>query len=241
MSPTNLPRFAISMIAAAIGIVVARENARGFAGRAVLGNVGIVRNPTASSNAAFLANHHDATTRNRSRRRRMEFQTSLRSPPSLWNSFSTNARLDRVTNESQSVSDGSVSPPSLDPLVILDSTVGGSEAEEDEAAQSVVESVVEPVVEPSVKKSLETMTPSVPKILSYTLPAIGVWLCSPVLSMIDTASVGLLGGTAQQAALNPAVSVTDYGALVVVSFYDCATKDCHVFFWKKGMPCIMWD
>ena len=60
-------------------------------------------------------------------------------------------------------------------------------------------------------------TPSVGKILQYTLTAIGVWLCSPVLSMIDTAAVGLLSGTAQQAALNPAVSVTDYGALVVVS------------------------
>jgi hypothetical protein len=62
-------------------------------------------------------------------------------------------------------------------------------------------------------------TPSVRKILSYTLPAIGVWMCSPILSMIDTAAVGMLSGTAQQAALNPAVSVTDYGALVVVSFH----------------------
>ena len=60
-------------------------------------------------------------------------------------------------------------------------------------------------------------TPSISKILSYTFPAIGVWLCSPILSMIDTAAVGVLSGTAQQAALNPAVSVTDYGGLVVVS------------------------
>ena len=60
-------------------------------------------------------------------------------------------------------------------------------------------------------------TPSIRKILSYTLPAIGVWMCSPILSMIDTAAVGMLAGTAQQAALNPAVSVTDYGGLVVVS------------------------
>ncbi len=60
--------------------------------------------------------------------------------------------------------------------------------------------------------------PSIQKIIKFSLPAIGVWLCSPVLSMIDTASVGVLAGTAQQAALNPAVSVTDYGALLVVSF-----------------------
>ena len=70
----------------------------------------------------------------------------------------------------------------------------------------------------------EINAPSVAKILRYTIPAIGVWLCSPVLSMIDTASVGLLSGTAQQAALNPAVSVTDYGALVVAFMYTATTN-----------------
>jgi len=66
--------------------------------------------------------------------------------------------------------------------------------------------------------------PTIPKILRYTIPAIGIWLCSPVLSMIDTAAVGLLSGTAQQAALNPAVSVTDYGALVVAFMYTATTN-----------------
>jgi len=42
--------------------------------------------------------------------------------------------------------------------------------------------------------------------------------------MIDTAAVGLLSGTAQQAALNPAVSVTDYGALVVAFMYTATTN-----------------
>lgn len=69
----------------------------------------------------------------------------------------------------------------------------------------------------SDSKSKALDYPSIQKIIKFSLPAIGVWLCSPVLSMIDTASVGLLAGTAQQAALNPAVSVTDYGALLVVS------------------------
>mmetsp|Transcript_27691 Transcript_27691/g.52156 ORF Transcript_27691/g.52156 Transcript_27691/m.52156 type:complete len:720 (+) Transcript_27691:462-2621(+) len=66
--------------------------------------------------------------------------------------------------------------------------------------------------------------PSILKIIQFSLPAIGVWLCSPVLSMIDTASVGLLAGTAQQAALNPAVSVTDYGALLVAFMYTATTN-----------------
>ena len=42
--------------------------------------------------------------------------------------------------------------------------------------------------------------------------------------MIDTAAVGLLSGTSQQAALNPAVSVTDYGALVVAFMYTATTN-----------------
>jgi len=78
------------------------------------------------------------------------------------------------------------------------------------------------VVSPPIEREINT--PSVAKILKYTIPAIGVWLCSPVLSMIDTASVGLLSGTAQQAALNPAVSVTDYGALVVAFMYTATTN-----------------
>jgi Na+-driven multidrug efflux pump len=66
--------------------------------------------------------------------------------------------------------------------------------------------------------------PTIPRILRYTLPAIGIWLCSPVLSMIDTAAVGMLAGTAQQAALNPAISVSDYGALVVAFMYTATTN-----------------
>jgi len=66
--------------------------------------------------------------------------------------------------------------------------------------------------------------PSVRQILRFAIPAIGVWLCSPILSMIDTSAVGLLSGTAQQAALNPAVSVTDYGGLLVAFMYTATTN-----------------
>ena len=89
------------------------------------------------------------------------------------------------------------------------------------AAAATSQSVSSSSFSPNVR---EINTPSVAKILKYTIPAIGVWLCSPVLSMIDTASVGLLSGTAQQAALNPAVSVTDTGALVVAFMYTATTN-----------------
>ena len=66
--------------------------------------------------------------------------------------------------------------------------------------------------------------PSTSRIIKFAIPAMGVWLCSPILSMIDTSAVGLLAGTAQQAALNPAVSVTDYGGLLVAFMYTASTN-----------------
>jgi len=45
--------------------------------------------------------------------------------------------------------------------------------------------------------------------------------------MIDTAAVGLLSETAQHAALNPAVGVTDMGALVVAFMHTATTLLLH--------------
>lgn len=66
--------------------------------------------------------------------------------------------------------------------------------------------------------------PNLAKITKFAIPAIGIWLCSPLLSLIDTGSVGLLSGTIQQAALNPAVAITDYGALLVAFMYTATTN-----------------
>jgi len=66
--------------------------------------------------------------------------------------------------------------------------------------------------------------PKVSKILKFAIPAIGVWLCNPLLSLIDTSAVGLFSGTIQQAALSPAVAVTDYAALLIAFMYTGATN-----------------
>ena len=66
--------------------------------------------------------------------------------------------------------------------------------------------------------------PGVGKILKFAIPAIGVWLCSPMLSLIDTSAVGILSGTIQQAALSPAVAITDYSALMLAFLYTGATN-----------------
>jgi hypothetical protein len=82
--------------------------------------------------------------------------------------------------------------------------------EENKTAPDTVVPIAEAVEEELIE------APSVQKILRFAIPAIGVWLCSPLLSLIDMSAVGLLSGTSQQAALNPAVAVTEYAALLIV-------------------------
>ncbi|KAL7462394.1 hypothetical protein ACHAXS_002771 [Conticribra weissflogii] len=127
--------------------------------------------------------------------------------------FAANADQDAAKEEFASL-DEATSPDLLDPAAILDATIGPAILREEQRDGAVAD----------VRSPAAIESPGIPKILRFVIPAIGVWLCSPVLSMIDTASVGLLSGTAQQAALNPAVSVTDYGALVVAFMYTATTN-----------------
>jgi len=66
--------------------------------------------------------------------------------------------------------------------------------------------------------------PTVKTIISFAIPAIGIWLCGPLLSLIDTSAVGLLSGTSQQAALNPAITIAEDGALLVSFMYTATTN-----------------
>jgi len=77
-------------------------------------------------------------------------------------------------------------------------------------------------VEPIIEQPPDI--PSISKIIKFTIPAIGIWLCGPILSLIDTSSVGLLSGTIQQAALNPAVALTDYTLILVAFMYTASTN-----------------
>jgi Na+-driven multidrug efflux pump len=70
----------------------------------------------------------------------------------------------------------------------------------------------------------EFSIPSVRMILRFALPATGIYLCSPLLSLIDTSTVGLLAGTNQQAALNPAVSLTEYSSRLISFLYTGTTS-----------------
>jgi hypothetical protein len=77
----------------------------------------------------------------------------------------------------------------------------------------------------SLSESGNTSEETTPKIsstreiLTFCIPAIFVLLCMPLLSLQDTSAVGRVvgGGTAQQAALNPAIAVITYASKLLVS------------------------
>jgi len=72
--------------------------------------------------------------------------------------------------------------------------------------------------------STPSESPGILSISKFALPAIGVWLCGPLLSLIDTAVVGLFAGTNHQAALSPAVALTDYAALLLAFLFAATTN-----------------
>lgn len=116
---------------------------------------------------------------------------------------------------------GAVLAASEEAVAAVDPTLQANDS-----APHLVEEIVSAasslMVEPPVSQKITA--PSVGKILQFAIPAIGVWLCGPLLSLIDTSSVGLLSGTIQQAALNPAVAVTDYSALLIAFLYTATTN-----------------
>lgn len=97
-----------------------------------------------------------------------------------------------------------------------------SSVDEDQMKALQRESSIE--LKPIASASSDTRTSGMKEILKFAIPAIGVWLCGPLLSMIDTAAVGLLSGTANQAALSPAVAVTEYSTLLLAFLYTATTN-----------------
>jgi len=136
--------------------------------------------------------------------------------------------------------DTDASPPEVVPTIatISHPIIPSDQQEEQEPNQATLSTVEELLISPDSldtnlvessknsieKKAMSISTPSVGKILKFAIPAIGVWLCGPILSLIDTSAVGVLSGTTQQAALNPAVAVTDYAALLIAFLYTGTTN-----------------
>mmetsp|Transcript_29341 Transcript_29341/g.33690 ORF Transcript_29341/g.33690 Transcript_29341/m.33690 type:complete len:812 (-) Transcript_29341:408-2843(-) len=110
----------------------------------------------------------------------------------------------------------------IDPEAVVEAVIGTA-MDESSVASDILANPHEFFQEKEAEEDVIEVS-SIGKIVKFAIPACGVWLCSPLLSLIDTSSVGLLSGTIQQAALNPAVAVTDYGALLVAFMYTASTN-----------------
>lgn len=87
-----------------------------------------------------------------------------------------------------------------------------------------ITSVLAPLSSQAKNFTVEDLpVPSLREIIKFCLPAMGVFVLSPLLSMMDTSTVGIFAGTLEQAALNPATAVTDYSARALSFLYTGAT------------------
>lgn len=107
---------------------------------------------------------------------------------------------------------------SINPEAVAAPLLDLTETELDAACSS------DPIAAATTTTSNKSSSSSVRSILQFAIPAIGVWVCSPLLSLIDTAAVGILAGTMDQAALSPATTLADYSALLLAFMYTATTN-----------------
>ena len=95
---------------------------------------------------------------------------------------------------------------------------------DDDGKEEEVPSVNDDKVDAS-STTTQCQIPTLSQIVKFALPATAIYLCDPLLSLIDTASVGLLAkSTAHQAALSPAKAVVNYSALLLAFLFVGATN-----------------
>ncbi|KAG7354414.1 MATE efflux family protein [Nitzschia inconspicua] len=69
----------------------------------------------------------------------------------------------------------------------------------------------------------EYNVPTTKEVLKFAVPAISVWLCVPLMAMMDTSAVGSMAGTLPLAALNPAIAVISYSSKLVAFLFSGTT------------------
>ncbi|KAG7351315.1 MATE efflux family protein [Nitzschia inconspicua] len=65
--------------------------------------------------------------------------------------------------------------------------------------------------------------PTTKEVLKFAVPAISVWLCVPLMAMMDTSAVGSMSGTVPLAALNPAIAVISYSSKLIAFLFSGTT------------------
>ncbi len=106
----------------------------------------------------------------------------------------------------------------------MTNSVEDVEVENNKIVSSKLEEGCNDFQEEASSSTEEDSPHSIRKVIEFAIPAIGVYLCSPLLSTIDTSTVGLFCGTLQQAALNPAVTIIDYSSRTMSFLYTGTTN-----------------
>ena len=146
-------------------------------------------------------------------------------------SLQSNAGLSQQTSQPSLSDDDNYVTPEQQPALQVDDSSTSNE----KYASSMNANALQPSSSNPEQQQPAVMlhAPSVRRILEFSIPAIAVWLCSPLLSVIDTSTVGLCAGTAQQAALNPAVAIADYSARCLVRTTISLLLMLVTWAWKK--------
>ncbi|KAK9113027.1 hypothetical protein Scep_020546 [Stephania cephalantha] len=98
---------------------------------------------------------------------------------------------------------------------------GGSE--EEDGMVSTLASSVDLVANANQSVANESIWQQIREIALFAGPAAGLWICGPLMSLIDTAVIGQ-GSSIELAALGPATVVCDYGSYVFM-FLSIATSN----------------
>jgi len=129
----------------------------------------------------------------------------------------SNGDFSQQTNQpSESDEDNSVKPEQQSALQVNNSSIYNDNYASEMDVSVIEQAELQASISNPEQQPVVLYIPSVRRILEFSIPAIAVWLCCPLLSVIDTSTVGLYVGTAQQAALNPAIAIVDYSARCLV-------------------------
>lgn len=80
-----------------------------------------------------------------------------------------------------------------------------------------------PQIEEKRRIFKEYNVPTTRDVLKYAIPAVSVWLCVPLMAMMDTSAVGGRASTLHLAALNPAIAIISYSAKLIAFLYSGTT------------------
>ena len=141
-----------------------------------------------------------------------------RTPPVATTSFSRHSRRTRWRGRTLFCGSAGTGVGEVDPKT---RHIAKETSSTDEVSTSISSST--DGLETEAEKKLFPAPPTLKECLAFTLPALGIYVCSPLMSLIDASFVGR-GSSVELAALGPASSISD-GAPLPLLFLSIASTN----------------